>query len=183
MHLKFRPADSSGQLGPSKPEQKKSSPGLSFARNPIQKRTAKRLRNTGECSRQLLQLAAMNPAMLAAFGFDAVPVRSRNQDGDARTRGQRLQAGSAFKRGRLQLGSRRSHQAFDFMAQPFHVLLKTFIRSAANCLLDVLLLALALQFLRGQLLLVTLLLLSGFAFPELHNGKMVLYVFVFGALN
>jgi hypothetical protein len=49
---------------------------MNSARNKSGTQIRKRAPRQPEYSRQLLQLAAVDPAMLAIFGFDAVPIGS-----------------------------------------------------------------------------------------------------------
>lgn len=76
MDLKFRREDFSTPPGLSLPAPKKFSVAMNSARNKSATQIRQGVPRQPECSRQLLQLAAMNPAMLAIFGFDAVPIGS-----------------------------------------------------------------------------------------------------------
>jgi len=76
MDLKFRQKDFSTPLGPLIPAPKRSSVAVDSERNKSGTQILRGASSRRERSRQRLQLAAMNPAMLAIFGFDAIPIGS-----------------------------------------------------------------------------------------------------------
>jgi hypothetical protein len=86
MNLKFRLEGFSVLPGSSLTAQKKISVAVISVPSKLWTQIEYLSPKHNERSRQLLQLAAMNPAMLATFGFDAIPVTSGNQDGYMRTR-------------------------------------------------------------------------------------------------
>src|SRR5713226_4946292 len=81
-------------------------------------------------SREGLQLSAVDPAVFPIGGFDAVPVRSHNQDYDFGTGLQRLHVGRTVERSGLQLATRSSYDPLRPVAQVGEML----VHSLNRCL-------------------------------------------------